>query len=97
MVIIIYLVSLASNEKVFFGGRKGVLGGVIQFTALLWVADYHNIRRPKSTASVAEVIYLGDFRQALTFCFLVLLVTLIRVVKLIKLEEGPLVKRLYKI
>jgi hypothetical protein len=41
-------------------------------------------------------LYEINFLAALIFCFLVLLLAIVRVIKLIKLAEGPLIKRLWK-
>lgn len=93
MVIITYMSSLAANEKIFFGGLK-LKRSSIFFIFIIIFLDEVDVKKINSSFSFVRNLY--DLRIFLTllFCFLSLLLALIRLVKLIKLEEGPLVKRL---
>jgi membrane-associated HD superfamily phosphohydrolase len=94
MVVITYMSSLAANEKSLYSRQPKfifwlLLGGLV--TLLL---DVEKAAVPTSSFNFAGGAYGLSFLPALVSSFLVLFLALVRVVKLIKLEEGPLVKRL---
>ncbi len=92
IVIITYIASLAANEK--FSRPK------IRSLRILLLAPgvllFDHIRKTKISSAFlfSGALYEPLLLRCTIFCFLILLLALIRAVKLIKLEEGPLVKRL---
>lgn len=94
MVIVIYITSLAANEKNPYVALPNNL--LFFFAAFLPLIDTRAAQKSTSSFAFVKIIYEVEFFFCLILCFFFLLVTLIRVVKLVKLEEGPLVKRLLK-
>ena len=94
IVIVTYIVSLAANEKKFLNFKSKSF--LITAPLLFLLLDSDN--RPKiiSSAIIVKPLYEQEFIFSLLFCFAALLLALIRGVKIIKLEEGPIVKRLLK-
>lgn len=95
IIIITYITSLAANEKAFKqGGIKFLPVTIIP----LWLFFFDDASASKllSSARLAKSLFEGEFSGILIFCFLILFLALISVVKLLKIEEGPLVKRLLK-
>jgi hypothetical protein len=93
IIIVIYMTSLAANEKasVSFSGTRGILFLSLRMLLFLdsnWTYNDH------SSYTFVRNFYNQDSVGSVIFCFIILLLTIIRVVKLIKLEEGPMVKRL---
>ena len=95
IIIIIYMTSLASNEKNlrinFLSTPILILAG-----AATPFIDSRFSAKSSSSFEFVKVLYELEFFFSLILCFFFLLTALIRIVKLIKLEEGPLVKRLLK-
>lgn len=96
IVVVTYIVSLASNEKTFFSVKfsKGFRAALL--LVIIFFLDSQTAHGIASSAVIVKPLYESEFTQTLIFCFFILLLALIRVVKLLKLEEGPLVKRLLK-
>lgn len=92
IIIIRYMASLAANEK-FFLLPHNLLWGFL-LLPLIFFFDVGASRKLRSSYLPAGGFYEQRMATRLTFCFLILLIALIRAVKLIKLEIGPLVKRL---
>merc|ERR1712073_35961 len=94
IILIIYINTLAINEKFFFA-KKNFSFIAISFLSLIYfflkknVIIKINIRR-----SISIYIYENINFYIIFFLILYLLLTLICVVKLIKFEYGPLTKRL---
>ena len=95
MVIVIYITSLAANEKSPYLALPNNLF-IFFFAAFPPLMDTRAAQKSTSSFAFVKIIYEVEFFFCLILCFFFLLVTLIRVVKLVKLEEGPLVKRLLK-
>ena len=95
MVIVIYITSLAANEKNPYLALPNNLF-IFFFAAFLPLIDTRAAQKSTSSFAFVKIIYEVEFFFCLALCFFFLLVALIRVVKLVKLEEGPLVKRLLK-
>lgn len=93
IIIIIYITSLAANEKNFFLGYTRYSFYSLIFFILVFI-DMDLRKKLGSRQEMVKSLYEQEFTQSLLFCFFFLLLALVRVVKLIKLEEGPLVKRL---
>jgi hypothetical protein len=95
IVVLLFIVSICGNEKFFYTGGLGglpllVLGvGVARLSSNL-TSTY------RSFNGLAITLTLYQSETALTFVMfiLILVLCLIRVVKIRRLESGPLVKRL---
>lgn len=94
IVIITYMTSLAANEKLFLVPNFKKFSLAPPFLVLIFVQeDYTKFILTSEFSFVGGVFSVRFVFQLLT-CFLLLLLAIIRVIKLIKLEDGPLVKRL---
>nr|AYV63057.1 NADH dehydrogenase subunit 6 [Lovenula raynerae] len=95
MIIITYMTSLAANEKFFAPSIKPqitlFLSGLTLMIFLQTTSFNHKL---SSSFEFTGLLYEKEFFCSLLLCFFSLLLTLISVVKLMKLESGPLVKRL---
>jgi len=95
IVIITYMTSLAANEKLFLvpNFKKFSLAPPLFLVLIFVQEDYTKFILTSEFSFVGGVFSVRFVFQLLT-CFLLLLLAIIRVIKLIKLEDGPLVKRL---
>jgi len=93
IVVIIYISSLAANEKSFFAPPIFLLLSP-RLISLGLVLDSSQPYKIASSFLFAGDAYRPGFSLILFFCFLLLLFAIVCAVKLIKLEAGPLVKRL---
>lgn len=91
---ITYMVSLASNEKTFLNYNFSIVTLLAFTSSTFLVFDLQKLGEVASLSLFVGPLYEVEGAQPLIFSFSMLLVALIRVVKLIKLEEGPLIKRL---
>lgn len=93
IVAVTYITSLAANEKLYsLRGFKGGLGGGLLFIYV--VIDEQKVKSARASEFFPSMLFTGSFSPSIVFCFLVLLLALVRVVKLLSVERGPLVKRL---
>ena len=95
IVLIIYINTLAINEKFFFYKFKYKFFYLVSFFLIIQIILYKNILYK---INLSNFISIGLY-ESINFIFLVflilyLLLTLICVVKLVKFEYGPLIKRL---
>jgi hypothetical protein len=94
MVVVIYIASLAANEKlvqlIWPSLKSFILVPVFYFLG----SDSGTFSKILSTSSFAGDAYGLYFTPLLIFCFGLLFLAMVRAINLIKLEEGPLVKRL---
>lgn len=93
IIVIVYMCSLAANEKSFFAPFP------IFFVGLILASLLFNMDTRRQDTILSRFLFSGEryserFTPTLVFCFLLLLLAMISVVKLMKLEAGPLVKRL---
>ena len=93
IIIVIYITSLASNEK---AGFELLSNGGFIFLGLRRLIFFDSRETLKLSSSFK---FVGDFFEvesirSLILCFILLLLAIISLVKVIKLEEGPMVKRL---
>jgi NADH:ubiquinone oxidoreductase subunit 6 (subunit J) len=94
MVVITYMSSLAANEKSLYSRQPKFIFWLLLGGLVILLLDIEKEAVPTSSFNFAGGAYGLSFLPALVSSFLVLFLALVRVVKLIKLEEGPLVKRL---
>ena len=98
IILIIYITSIAANEK--FNSylkdslRKIILGGVLLVASVVFMPVLEKVIFLENTPTF--LISLIESRSRLIYFWITfyLLLVLIRAVKIVKLEEGPLVKRL---
>jgi len=96
IVLIIYISTLAANEKFFLSVdivKRGVRVVVSLATIIVFYQKYVYVKI-SSGGIIASVLYEGPNTSLLVFLIFYLLLTLVAVVKLVKFESGPLIKRL---
>jgi len=96
IVIITYITSLAANEKLFYAHNFSLTWFLPLFIFLCSPLEENFKAGLSSNVSFVGGLYEINFLATLIFCFLVLLLAIVRVIKLMKLAEGPLIKRLWK-
>nr|BAE46525.1 NADH dehydrogenase subunit 6 [Neocalanus tonsus] len=96
MVLIIYMSTLAANEKIFFKvTNKMVIFTFLSLIMLLFLLLEKNLKMKTSMGvMVAGSLYECSNMSTLIFLMIYLLLTMVCVVKLVKFESGPLIKRL---
>ena len=94
IVVVIYMASLAANEKILPFNRLPLRVPLATFISILFVLDENSFFKLSSTFSFSGDLLGVYFSPVLVSCFGILLLAMVRAVNLIKLEEGPLVKRL---
>jgi len=94
MILIIYINTLAINEKFFFIKKNFSFIFFSTIILLLFLIRKNNFIKINTRNSIALLIYENINFYIMVFLILYLLLTLICVVKLIKFEYGPLIKRL---
>ena len=90
---IIYINTLIINEKIFFY-KKNIFSFIIFLPVLLFFLKKNSFIKINDANFISIIIYENINFFIIVFLILYLLLTLICVVKLIKFEYGPLVKRL---
>merc|ERR1712059_3302 len=95
MVLVIYMATLSANEKFSSTPRLTVAPALAVRLPVLLILHYRALR-PNSAGSRAPALFIYDYVQLPSLVVLIsyLLLTLVCVVKLVKFESGPLVKRL---
>lgn len=96
IVLIIYIRTLAANEKIFFKvTNKMVIFTFLSLVILLFLLLEKNLKIKTSIGViVAGSLYECSNISTLIFLIIYLLLTIVCVVKLVKFESGPLIKRL---
>ena len=94
IILIIYINTLAINEKFFFIKKNFSFIIFLSLSLLFIFIGKNRFIKINHRNSVAMLIYDTINFYIIIFLMLYLLVTLICVVKLIKFEYGPLIKRL---
>ena len=92
MVIIMYITSLAANEKMFFS-PKNLFPLFMIILSFIPLSGHQKFFLSRNFIFVKRV-YETTFIFLLIGRFIILLIGIIRVIKLIGLEKGPLIKRL---
>merc|ERR1711970_1385453 len=91
IVLIIYISTLAANEKFFLSVdivKRGVRVVVSLATIIVFYQKYVYVKI-SSGGIIASVLYEGPNTSLLVFLIFYLLLTLVAVVKLVKFESGP--------
>jgi len=96
IVLIIYMSTLAANEKFFLSISTIKTGarGAARLAVGIGLYQKYASRKISPGGIVASVLYEGPNISILVFLIFYLLLTLVAVVKLVKFESGPLIKRL---
>jgi hypothetical protein len=92
IILITYITSLAANEKSYSINFLSI--NRLGYIFLLFFLDESFAYERSSSLSLAKTLFEQESSGALIFCFIRLLIVLIRVIKLVKVETGPLIKRL---
>ena len=98
IVVLLFIVSVCANEKFFY--YEGVNLGLFLFVAALtrfFLNKYRGLRFELKRNILPSLLYQRDAACAFITFIAVLVLCIIRVVKIRKLESGPLIKRLLKI
>lgn len=96
IILIIYIRTLAANEKFFTEVSQGKLALFLLASVIPAGAIISKFRRLKIRPGImaAGTLYECSNMSILIFLIVYLLLTIICVVKLVKFESGPLIKRL---
>jgi len=95
IVLIIYMRTLSSNEKFLRLRPKFRIFSFILTIGFILRVPIYNIRSKIETYfSRRTILYEQDQLRSLSFLIIYLLLVLVCVVKLVKFEFGPLIKRL---
>lgn len=95
IILIIYIRTLAANEKFLMPGSFNYLLPIIIILFRVFILNNYNYAI-KSSLNIRIVINLYEYSNRRLSIFLItyLLITIVCVVKLVKFERGPLVGRL---
>ena len=95
IVVLLFMVSVCANEKFFYYSKKR-LGPVILLTLILSIPLRKTtlLREGLSGIRVPLVLYQSEGAFGFVLFISILVLCMLRVVKISKLESGPLVKRL---
>ena len=95
IILIIYINTLAINEKFYFYKVKNKFLYIIIFIVIINTIFYKNFFLKVNLSNFISIrLYNSINFMIIIFLILYLLLTLICVVKLVKFEYGPLIKRL---
>nr|YP_010982600.1 NADH dehydrogenase subunit 6 [Pseudodiaptomus hessei]WOH21598.1 NADH dehydrogenase subunit 6 [Pseudodiaptomus hessei] len=96
MVVILYMTSLASNEKMFKNNKLNNMILFLMFLPLFLVLKPQNnlFYNLSSSFKFISTSYTCNNSILISICFIFLLICMVAVVKLVKFESGPLVKSL---
>jgi hypothetical protein len=96
IVVLLFIVSVCANEKFFFKGEPPVLGLLAAGVVLRFIINKTSVIG-EGISGVATPLVLYQREGLFRFIIFigVLVICILRVVKIRKLESGPLVKRLY--
>merc|ERR1712179_787674 len=95
IVLIIYMCTLSANEKFMGGPLISFLRHVIIFSLLLFIPTHiSNVNKFILSESAVYVLYENLILRNTIFLILYLIITIVVVVKLVKFETGPIIKRL---
>ena len=96
IVLIIYVTTLSANEKFSRGGGQLIIVPALRVSLPLLTVPNCIYLGPRAAGELSPGLFIYDYLQlpGLTLLIAYLLLTLICVIKLVKFESGPLVKRL---
>jgi len=94
IILIGYIRTLASNEKIELKLNKIILYIILSFFNIILLKENCNFSNQSYSLSWVNSIYCANHNILILFLFIYLLLTIVCVIKLIKIEGRPLVKRL---
>ena len=94
IILIGYIRTLASNEKIELKLNKIILYIILSFFNTIILKENYNFSNQSYSLSWVNSIYCTNHNILILFLFIYLLLTIVCVIKLIKIEGRPLVKRL---
>lgn len=96
IIIIIYMSTLASNEKFYLTiTAPGIFfSAIVTYGSLLLLKSKYMVTSTTGGVMVRGSLYESGAMRVLFFLMVYLLLTIVSVVKLVKFEAGPLVARL---
>ena len=94
IILIGYIRTLASNEKIELKLNKIILYIILSFFNIILLKENYNFSNQSYSLSWVNSIYCTNHNILILFLFIYLLLTIVCVIKLIKIEGRPLVKRL---
>ena len=94
MVVLLFIVSVCANEKIFFPGGRGGPLGLISLGGLFLGWQLINFSKGFSGFQLGGLADESEQLLGLLILVVILVLCMIRVVRIAKLDLGPLVKRL---
>jgi len=94
IILIGYIRTLASNEKIKFKLNKIILYFILSIFNIILLKENYIFSIQSYSLSWVNSIYYTNHNILILFLFIYLLLTIVCVIKLIKIEGRPLVKRL---
>merc|ERR1712055_1018333 len=94
IILIGYIRTLASNEKIEFKLNKIILYFILSIFNIILLKENYIFSIQSYSLSWVNSIYYTNHNILILFLFIYLLLTIVCVIKLIKIEGRPLVKRL---
>merc|ERR1711962_361291 len=93
IVLIIYISTLSANEKF---SPNSIYVGTLIFCTPVFLSSSNLLISPYITDNINIITHIYESKNVsiLSYLMVYLLITLVCVVKLVKFEEGPLIKRL---
>ena len=93
IVLIIYMSTLSANEKF---SPNSIYAGTLIFCTPVFLSSSNLLISPYITDNINIITHIYESKNVsiLSYLMVYLLITLVCVVKLVKFEEGPLIKRL---
>jgi len=93
IVLIIYMSTLSANEKF---SPNSIYVGTLIFCTPVFLSSSNLLISPYITDNINIITHIYESKNVsiLSYLMVYLLITLVCVVKLVKFEEGPLIKRL---
>lgn len=94
MVVLLFMVSVCANEKIFFSRVRGGSLGLVSLGGLSLRWQLVNFNKGYSGFQLGGLVYESEQLLGLLILVLILILCIIRVVRIAKVDLGPLVKRL---
>merc|ERR1712180_462530 len=90
---IVYMSTLSANEKF---SPNSIYAGTLIFCTPVFISSSNLLISPYITDNINIITHIYESKNVsiLSYLMVYLLITLVCVVKLVKFEEGPLIKRL---
>jgi len=97
MILIAYINILSANEKFEMPSTSPNTLAILPFTLIIFIGllpDFYKTIKISKISNYANALYLNNNSILTLFLMMYLLIAIICVVKIVKCERGPLVKRL---